>query len=358
MFEIRLDEKVTTMDDSVIHPHEAYELHDWPKQWIKRFPAGFPKIEGEKITVAVMDSGIDKEVAEDHPWFANTEVTKFYDATTSGQPEEDSVGHGTGVASIIARTTPEIEMYSVKIFSKQANTGMKTISDAYTWLLRHSDEIDVVNMSWGAPGTDIPEIDQLHDKLIDMGVYDVVSAGNTGSDGGSPATAKNAFSVGALTEDGEPTRFSSWDPDQGNPEVAAVGKDVKMARAKGTDMGKPLNQDYVKASGTSFSAPYTASAYVNALYKERSNWDNKFVRNAQDIPGTKRDGAGILKLNEALKESKETDPNSNKTKTESSAWNFRGNDTMWIDADWLPTGDTTVELINETKNYIDIRIEK
>lgn len=346
MFEIRTDENITTRNQStLITPEDAFNLHEWPED--------FSNVD-EPITVAVMDSGIDKQVAEDHSWFENAEITKTFDATSENKPDQDNVGHGTGVASIIARATPKVELYSVRIFSNQAATGFNTIRDAYLWLTRRADEIDIVNMSWGS-SQDVREIDNLHEKLVDLNVADVVAAGNTGSDGGSPATAGKAFSVGALNEDAEPTRFSSWDPDQGNPEVAAVGKDVKMARVNDTNMGQPLNENFVKASGTSFAAPYTAAGYVNALYQKRMNWDGNFVRSAKDIPGTKKDGAGILKLNEALNTGDAGDP---KNKVGASSWNFRGNDTIWIEADWLEEKDTNATLINETKDYVDIRIEK
>lgn len=359
MFEIRTDDNITTMGHDVATPEDIFELHEWPESWTKNFPTGFPEVSGdEKLTVAVMDSGICSETAENHPWFANTEVTKRYDATGNDSTGDDLVGHGTGVASIIARATPEIEMYSLKIFSNQASTGRQTIRDAYQWLARNSDEIDLVNMSWGS-SNDVPQINEYHEKIIDMGIIDIVAAGNSSGRGGSPSTAKNAFSAGALDEDGEPTRFSSWNPDKGNPEVAVIGKDVKVAKANRADLGKPLNEDFVKCSGTSFSAPYTAAAYINALYKEKVNWDGRFVRGAEDIPGTEKDGAGVLKLQETLKETSfGMNGHSQKSRAEASSWDFRGNDTLWIDADWLPSGDTSAELLDETKEYVDIRIEK
>ncbi len=359
MFEIRTDDKITTMGDKVARPEDIFELHGWPESWTERFPAGFPEVsEDEKLTVAVMDSGICSDTCKNHPWFVNTEVTKRYDATGNNSTGDDLLGHGTGVASIIARATPEIEMFSLKIFDDQGSTGREIIRNAYQWLAKNSHEIDLVNMSWGSPN-DVPQINEYHEKIIDMGIIDVVAAGNSSGRGGSPSTARNAFSAGALDEDGEPTRFSSWNPDKGNPEVAAIGKDVMMARSKGSDLGKPINQDYVKASGTSFAAPYTAAAYINALYKEKVNWDGRFVRGAKDIPGTEKDGAGVLKLQETLKEtSAGINGYSQKSKAEASSWDFRGNDTLWIDADWLPSGDTSAELLGETKEYVDIRIEK
>lgn len=345
MFEIRTDNavtKTTTAESEIARGPEIKGLHEWKTVE----PAGDP------VTVAVMDSGIDQRAVDKiRGPFKSASVTKRHDVTGSGTGD-DAIGHGTGVASIIASGVSEVEFYSVRIFGDEGRTGINEIREAYQWLLDHADEIDVVNMSWGAT-QNVPEINQLHEKLISKDVHDVVAAGNTGSDGGSPATATKAFSAGAVDETGEPVRFSSFDPDQGNPDVAAVGKNVVMARAPGTSMGVPLkNSDYTKASGTSFSAPYVSAAYVNGIYKKRQNWDEGFKRTSEDIPGTERDGAGILKLKLALE-------NADKNVTvDASAWNFKGNDTIWIDADWLPEKATNAEKLGETKDYVDIRIKK
>ena len=289
-YEIRTDDKITTAGDRLITPQDAREIHDWEL---------VPE-EGETITVAVMDSGIDEEVAAQHPWFAEATLTKQYDATGNNNAGNDEVGHGTGCASIIANAVSEVELYDVRIFGGSgASTGFGPIKKAYQWLIAHSDEIDVVNMSWGSQ-KDIPEINNLHDRLMDQGVYSVIAAGNTGGDGGSPATAREAFSAGAIDEQKNPARFSSFDPDKGNPDVAAVGQNVQMVRANGTAMGTPLSDDYVKSSGTSFAAPYVTAAYVNALYHDRKEWTESFMDTGVDIPGTPKDGGGIVKLQDAL----------------------------------------------------------
>jgi intein/homing endonuclease len=220
-YEIRTDEAVTASTRGrIITDTEAKEIHDWT----------LPNVKGEALTVAVMDTGIDENLVDSHPWFEGATLTKQYDATGHGTGE-DEVGHGTGCASIIANATPKVELYDVRIFGDQgASNGVHSIRRAYKWMINHSNEIDVVNMSWGMR-QDIPQVNSLHDKLMENDIYDVVAAGNTGTDGGSPATAPKAFSAGAIDEGGDPTRFSSFDPDQGNPDVAAVGQNVKMARA-------------------------------------------------------------------------------------------------------------------------------
>lgn len=342
-FKIRVDDSVTTFStSSVADPDAARELHEW-----KNVKSDDP------VTVAIMDSGVSKDSVGNHPWFQDTEVTKRFDSTGQDNPGTDNVGHGTGVASIVANSSMNVELYSVRIFGDSGSTGYGAIRRAYNWLHDHADEIDVVNMSWGA-SRDIPQVNRLHRALLQKGVHDVVAAGNTGTDGGSPATETKAFSAGAVDASGTPTDFSSFDPKLGNPDVAALGRDVKMARAPGTSMGVPLGSDFVKASGTSFSAPYTVAAYVNALHKKRQNWDKGFVKNADDIQGTNVDGGGILKLRSSISKEKKD------LIYDGTAWNFAGSDMLYIgsEEDYLPTGEVEVEIKEETKNGIKIKIRE
>lgn len=341
--EVRTDPHITTTDGEVATPEDAHQLHAWPDSLADP---------DEPVRWAVMDSGIHEDLFDTHPWFENATLGRRYDATGTGNG--DSVGHGSGCASIIARNTPAVELWSVRIFGESGRTRQSAIRDAYEWLIDHADELHGVNMSWGAR-SDSPEINALHEELVSKGVHDVVAAGNTGGEGGSPATAREAFSVGAVDEEGNLTRFTSRDPDQDNPDVAAVGKNVKMARAPDTSMGTPLGDQFVKASGTSFSAPYTSAAYVNALYQNRRSWDAVFERVAPDIPGTKADGEGLLKLQPAL-ESVGTAGVAQTT--DATVMKFTGRDTMCLAGDWLPEGEVVAERLDERKDGVDVRIRK
>lgn len=354
--EIRTDSALTTASDVAAGPDVAKALHSWPTD----IPADD---EIDPIRVAVMDSGIHQDLVENHPWFENVTVVDRFDYTGS-ENGGDAVGHGSGCASIIGVAAASVladflpndipvELESHRIFGSGSRTGIRAIAEAYANLTMRGDKIDIVNMSWGARDND-PRLNRLHDKLLNAGAHDVVAAGNTGSDGGSPATNERAFSAGAVNKHGDLTRFTSSDPPRDNPDVAALGKDVKLARAPGTSMGRVLNDDFVKASGTSFAAPYTVAAYTIALAVRRTSWDTAFEQAAPDIPGTKKDGSGLLKAASAIHG--ET-PGDQPPTTNGFAWNFNG-DTLWLDAEWLPEGDTQVTKLDETKDHVDIRVDK
>jgi len=303
---------------------------------------------GSGVIVVIMDSGIDVS----HPVFDDVTIADRVDVTGSGLG--DSVGHGTAVAGTTARLAPDVELISLKIFGQSGRTDGQTIMDAYDWLLDNVNRIDCVNMSWGARRRN-RQIDSRHNQLVKSGVHTVVAAGNTGSRGGSPATASRAFSTAAIDEDGSLTHFSSYNPSYDNPDVAAIGKNNRLPRADGTDMGTVLDDEWVKASGTSFSAPIVAGLYARVLdaQPERSpgQVDELFDRNADDIPETPRDGAGIAKYDPTVKDTDEA--MGYKPTASANVWSVIGNDTVFIRADWLDSGYYEAELVSSDTDDSD-----
>ena len=244
---------------------------------------------GEGYTVVAMDSGIDPT----HPVFEGDTVRQV-DVTGAG--EGDAVGHGTAVLGQITRLAPGADLIALRIFGEEGQTKNNVIMRAYEWLHGHIDEYDVVNMSWGSSDTS-GSINEVHNALIEKGVRGVVSAGNSGKRSGSPATAARAFSIAACTEDGAIAEFSSYNPDRDNPDVAAIGKDNRLAQAEGTAMGTELDGPWVKSSGTSFSAPEVAGMVAKYLHVRGETPPETVMREfeaaARDIPDQPRDGAGI-----------------------------------------------------------------
>ncbi|WP_435158384.1 S8 family peptidase [Haladaptatus sp. DFWS20] len=246
---------------------------------------------GEQQTVVVMDSGIDTS----HPVFEGTAVTQVDVTETGGS--DDAVGHGTAVAGQVIRLAPASDLISLRIFGSEGKTKMNIILRAYEWLHKNHDRYNVVNMSWGAQKQS-EKLDQIHSKLIEKGVRDVVAAGNSGAKSGSPATAKGAFSIGACTKDGKMAEFSSYNPNGDNPDVSAIGKDNRLAQANETNMGKQLDGQWVKASGTSFAAPEVAGMVAKYI-DTKDDWSpdgvlESFESGARDIEGQPKDGAGIV----------------------------------------------------------------
>jgi subtilisin family serine protease len=254
---------------------------------------------GEQQTVVIMDSGVDTS----HSVFEDTSVTQIDVTKTGGS--DDAVGHGTAVAGQVTRLAPAADLIALRIFGSGGKTKMNIILRAYEWLHKNHEQYNVVNMSWGSQKRS-KRLDRIHRKLIEKGVRDVVAAGNTGAKSGSPATAKGAFSIGACTKDGKMAEFSSYNPNGDNPDVTAIGKDNRLAQATGTNMGKPLDGQWVKASGTSFAAP-EVSGMVAKYIDTKDDWSPKsiltmFEKAARDIEGQPKDGAGIADYQAAVDE--------------------------------------------------------
>lgn len=293
MFEIRTDSRITTgQSGGVVTLADIRDIHGLPDSTAPDAQTG------AGLTVAVMDSGVD----DTHAVFDDIAV-EHHNFTDAPDEPRDQVGHGTAVAGLIAQLAPGIDrIVDLRIFGTSGRGNSAPIFDAYDWAQSHADDLATINLSWGASGS-VPAIDREHTALLQAGVADVVAAGNTGAEGGSPATASDAYGIGAITEAKELTRFSSYNPGAPeNPDVVALGKDVRLPRATGTSLGTVINDDYVKASGTSFSAPIATAALTLYLEATGEATERPFERTAKNIPGTPRDVHGYLRYGHATGE--------------------------------------------------------
>jgi len=329
---VRIDPHVTDAAAEPVTAEEIRRFHDWTDE------GG----EGEGLTLAVMDSGID----DGHPAFEGVSVDResFVDADGT-----DAVGHGTAVAGLAVELAPELEeVIDLRVFGGQGRGELGPIVDAYEWLVENADRVDVVNVSLGASER-VSRLDVLHNRTVRAGVFGVVAAGNTGGRGGSPATADRAFSAGAVTIEGELTRFSAYNPKRDNPDVSAVGKDVRLPRAEGTSLGEVLDDRYVKASGTSFAAPILSAATLQYLSAGREGVVRAFERSARELPDTPREGAGVLDVAGAFDRSGKAELLvSGGREATLEVVNTEDGDVVVLDTDWLSAGTHRGEIDGRT----------
>ncbi|WP_100618172.1 S8 family serine peptidase [Bacillus cereus] len=157
---------------------------------------------GIGVKVAVIDSGIDST----HPDLKKNYL-KGYDFVDNDNNPEDTVGHGTHVAGIIAANgtmkgvAPDTSILAYRI-SPEASSEMiiKAINQAI------EDGAHIINLSLGIPfsGTDSP-VNQAIQKAIDKNITVVIAAGNSGPEQWSisslPSTPE-AISVGNAKQQG------------------------------------------------------------------------------------------------------------------------------------------------------------
>src|ERR1700722_14386547 len=249
---------------------------------------------GQGVTVAVLDTGIDNL-----PDFSGRLIGGV-DLTGGNNPFQDSYGHGTFVAGLIAGNgassggrysgeAPGANLVSIKVAGASGTTDLATLILGLQRAVDHqaSDGIKVLNMSLGFHtdmSTVINPLDQAVQAVWGSGIAVVVSAGNAGPFNGtilSPGDDPLVITVGALDDmasssvaGDEMAYFSSVGPTSPDgwvkPDLVASGRSVVSLAAPGST----IYDDYPSAlvgsanfvgSGTSLSAAIASRAAALVL---------------------------------------------------------------------------------------------
>ncbi|HEX6355918.1 S8 family serine peptidase [Actinophytocola sp.] len=237
--------------------------------------AGF---DGTGVTVAILDTGIDAT----HPDLADriVETENFTDAADTN----DTVGHGTHVASTVAGSgaasggkyrgvAPGADLIIGKVCPTR-NCTESAILAGMEWAATRAD---VINLSLG--GQDFPGIDPLEEAVnrltAQTGALFVIAAGNEGRTGtvGSPSSADAALAVAAVDKQENLADFSNRGPRLDGaikPDISAPGVGIVAALAKDSDY--PVSSPgYSQLSGTSMATPHVAGAAA-LLAQQHPDW--------------------------------------------------------------------------------------
>ncbi|MEM2112827.1 MAG: S8 family serine peptidase [Candidatus Nitrosocaldus sp.] len=156
---------------------------------------------GEGVKVALIDTGVDYTHKDLYGFGRDGKVIGGYDFLEKDDDPIDVDGHGTAVAGIIAADgemrgiAPKVKLLAYKIASGSNYTSSLDIVRALERAAR--DGADIVNISIGMDRVN-EDIDNAVNNLVRKGIVVVAAAGNSGQNGmGSPATAKDAITVGA-----------------------------------------------------------------------------------------------------------------------------------------------------------------
>ncbi|MGW3661021.1 S8 family peptidase [Streptomyces sp. NPDC005151] len=229
--------------------------------------------DGSNVKVAVLDSGIDAT----HPDLAG-QIAEAVDFTNSPNGPVDGNGHGTHVAATIAGTgkasdglrrgvAPGAKLLIGRVCDNDGRCAGDTVIAGMEWAAKSG--ADVVNMSLGGQATDGTDLlsKTVNRLSTGYGTLFVIAAGNNGPKSGtvgSPGAADEALTVAAVDKSDQMAPFSSRGPrlrdGAAKPDIAAPGVAIVAARAKGTAMGKPVDDYYTSASGTSMATPHMAGA--------------------------------------------------------------------------------------------------
>jgi len=247
-------------------------------------PAVWKTSQGQGVTVAVIDSGVNPDVSD----LAGS-VTTGPDLTGAGTPESDPGWgvHGTWMASLIAGhghdgggsgitgVAPKARVLSIRVITDSTDPGFshyqhepqsriqRELAKAIMYAVRHG--AGVISMSLGYQLPSLPVRQALQDAL-EHNVVVFASSGNSGDAPGSrrrghapysfPAEYPGVLGVAAVGQDGAPAGFSS---DNFSVGVAAPGVRVPAQGRDGL---------YWLVSGTSPACALTAgvAALIRSSY--------------------------------------------------------------------------------------------
>jgi len=154
--------------------------------------------DGSGIVVSIIDTGIDLN----HPDLEG-QIIGGYDFVDNDEIHEDTNGHGTQVAGIIASNgnLKGISPNSKILMYKVSEDGESVPSHLIIKAIEKSieDNADFINISLGINQTNT-KIDQVVNKAVKNNIFVVTAAGNFGpelSTIGSPGINPNAITVGA-----------------------------------------------------------------------------------------------------------------------------------------------------------------
>jgi len=227
----------------------AQEALDWSSVW--------PLTEGQGVTVAVVDSGVDYS-----PQLAGK--VKAINLLT-GTGYGDCVGHGTGVAGIIAASdlqaqgnpfegvAPDAKILSVKVNNQDQGSSATLAQGITDAALEGAQVINVSVTTVSSPGLRAAVAGALR-----QGAVIVAAGGNDSQETGHgpfyPASYPGVLSVGAVAQDGSLAPFSDL---HSHVAVTAPGVNVTSTTPGG----------YQAYNGTSFATAYVSG--VVALVRSR-----------------------------------------------------------------------------------------
>lgn len=210
-------------------------------------PEIWNKTDGQGVTVAVIDTGIDEHRhlrVESHINFTDDSETT------------DTVGHGTHVAGIIASRAPHargiapgVKLLSLKALGHSGFGSNSGVAKAVTVAAQAGAEI--ICMSLGGPLRSQEVADAIH-YASQEGVIVICAAGNDAGPVNYPAALPETIAVGAVNQKGQRCEFS------------CSGEQVTVCAPGENITSLWLNDGYATLSGTSMAAPFVAG--VVALY--------------------------------------------------------------------------------------------
>ena len=253
------------------------------QQWVldmMNVPAAWQQAQGDRVTVAVIDSGVDPDVSD----LMGSVITGPDLSGVSTRPSDPNWGkHGTWMASLIAGhghdggnsgvvgIAPQSKILSIRVIPdqtdphyrayehEQESTIQKSLAEGIDYAVQHGAKVISMSIGYGAPSA---AVNQALLNAFAHGVVVIASAGNSGAPSDTsaapfsfPANYSGVISVAAVDKYGKVASFSS---DNLSVQLAAPGVTVPT---------QGRYDQYWVVSGTSPACALVAG--VAALIKSR-----------------------------------------------------------------------------------------
>jgi serine protease AprX len=270
---------------------------------------------GAGSVVAIIDTGIDGlheslDDLDDDNSTNDPKIIAFYDTInnptlTNGTevfPYDDH-GHGSHCAGTTAGTgapnyehtgmAPQAQLVGVKVLSGSGSGSFAQVMMGMEWVVekRHEFNIRAASMSLGGPGSiewtssEEDSVNRMANEMVRAGVALFIAAGNNAVSAqiGTPGSAEDVITVGALDKDTSIAIYSSQGPtEEGRvkPNIAFVGSSVMSVDAN-TGTG------YTAMSGTSMATP-GAAGVAALMYQANPDLSPFDIRNIMQETATYR----------------------------------------------------------------------
>tara|TARA_B100000579_G_scaffold434715_1_gene456212 strand:+ start:146 stop:1930 length:1785 start_codon:yes stop_codon:yes gene_type:complete len=261
--------------------------------------------DGTGSVAAIIDTGIDDthvglDDLDDDNSTDDPKVIAFFDAinnasTTDGSTEPyDGHGHGSHCAGTTAGTgaptyehtglAPQAQLVGVKVLSDSGSGSFAQVMLGMEWTVdkRHEFNIRIASMSLGGFGaiewtqSEEESVNRMANEMVRNGIALFIAAGNSAVSAqiGTPGSAEDVITVGALDKDTAIAVYSSQGPtEEGRikPNIAFVGSSVMSVEANTGD-------GYTGMSGTSMATP-GAAGVAALMYQANPDLSPFDIRN-------------------------------------------------------------------------------
>jgi subtilisin family serine protease len=323
-----------------------------------------PKYTGNNVDIYLVDTGVNQS----HTEFQGSTINDLY--TNFENNYSDDVGHGTAMASLLVGqnigAAKDAQLHNVKLFGNSNSTVVigEIIDALESVLVQHNtssgNNIAIVCAPWVINFSAL--LNDVVESMLSHGIIFVCAAGNSSADveNFSPASVKDAITVGAYNRNFEVTSFTNtpWTNNEPTePTLVNYGRSLDIF-ALGVDVTAAsigANDDYLQATGTSTSAAIAAGVlahYIEA-HQNRSSAEIKqiflmeghYLGRTNLVFDNQNSNVDYSEVNSSVVTTERIDENSLTTKPSGRLTNIKAGETAQVDLG-LNSNATEVELLD------------